>query len=348
MPVTTIAWDDGMIRMIDQTRLPGQLIYLEIRDIPTLAEAIRSLRVRGAPAIGVAAAFGLLLAAEQSTAISPEAFFGELQETAELLRNTRPTAVNLGWALDHMLEAARAARAQGVTAMRTALRQKAMALYKNDQIVNRKLAEYGASLIPDPAEIITHCNTGALATVDYGTALGAVFTAHAQGKKVHVWVDETRPLLQGARLNMWELQHEGIPATLICDNTAAFVMARREISLCIVGADRIAANGDTANKIGTYALALAAKHHGVPFYIAAPCSTIDPAAASGKDIPVEERGADEIVNGFGRRTAPEGARVYAPAFDITPNELITAIITEKGVHTPPFTSSLPSGQKTLD
>ncbi len=348
MPVTTIAWDDGMIRMIDQTRLPGQLIYLEIRDIPTLAEAIRSLRVRGAPAIGVAAAFGLLLAAEQSTATRPEAFFDELQETAELLRNTRPTAVNLGWALDHMLEAARAARAQGVTAMRTALRQKAMALYKNDQTVNRKLAEYGASLIPDPAEIITHCNTGALATVDYGTALGAVFTAHAQGKKVHVWVDETRPLLQGARLNMWELQHEGIPATLICDNTAAFVMARREISLCIVGADRIAANGDTANKIGTYALALAAKHHGVPFYIAAPCSTIDPAAASGEDIPVEERGADEIVNGFGRRTAPEGARVYAPAFDITPNELITAIITEKGVHTPPFTSSLPSGQKTLD
>ncbi len=348
MPVTTISWQDDKIRMIDQTRLPGELVYLEISDIPNLAEAIRSLRVRGAPAIGVAAAYGILLVANKSEAGTAEMLLAELEETADTLRATRPTAVNLAWAVEHMLEAAREAHSQGAAAMRTALERRAKMLYENDQRVNRKLAEFGASLIPDGAEIITHCNTGALATVDYGTALGAVFTAHAQGKKLHVWVDETRPLLQGARLNMWELQHEGIPATLICDNTAAFVMARKDISLCIVGADRIAANGDTANKIGTYALALAAQHHGIPFYVAAPCSTIDPETATGTHIPVEERGAEEVVQGFGRRTAPENARVYAPAFDITPHELITAIITERGIHKPPYSDTLPSGQKTLD
>ncbi len=340
MPVVTISWNDGKIRLIDQTRLPQELVYLDIDDIPTLAEAIRKLRVRGAPAIGIAAAFGLLLAAEQYPGDDREGFLRHLEQTADTLRRTRPTAVNLGWALDRMLQTVAAHPQASVGELRRFLHEQAMTMYEDDRRINRRIGEYGASLIPNPAEIITHCNTGALATVDYGTALGAIFTAHAAGKKLHVWVDETRPLLQGARLNMWELMHEGIDATLICDNTAAFVMQQRRIDLCIVGADRIARNGDTANKIGTYQLAVAAHHHHVPFYVAAPLSSVDFSIADGSAIPIEERGAEEVTQGFGRRTAPEGAKVYSPAFDVTPAELITAIITEAGILKPPHSESL--------
>ena len=340
MPVTTIEWIDDHIRLIDQTRLPEALVYLDIHDIPALAEAIRSLRVRGAPAIGIAAAFGVLLTAYQYRGENTDELIQQLHETSQFLAETRPTAVNLRWALEQMMQEARRLAGASVAEIRDALYRKAMALFESDRQVCRKIGEHGAALIPDGAQIITHCNTGALATVDWGTALGAIFTAHAQGKKLHVWVDETRPLLQGARLTMWELMHEGIPATLMCDNTAAFLMQRQKIDLCIVGADRIAGNGDTANKIGTYYLALAARHHGIPFYVAAPISTFDFSLQQGDQIPIELRKPEEVTEGFGRRTAPEGAAVYSPAFDVTPNELITAIITEVGVLRPPFQEAI--------
>lgn len=340
MPVTTIEWFDNKIRMIDQTLLPNELEYLLIDDLDTLAEAIKSLRVRGAPAIGVAAAFGMVLAARNAPEANKKHFFDKLEKTAELLKATRPTAVNLAWAVDRILTCAKQQAEDHISALKARIFQEAMAIYNEDREANRRIGEHGEKIVPQQAEVITHCNTGALATVDYGTALGVIFTAHAKGKNVHVWVDETRPLLQGARLNMWELAREHIDATLICDNMAAFVMQKHKIDLCVVGADRIASNGDTANKIGTYNLAVAAKHHGVPFYVAAPISTIDFALRCGADIPIEERAALEITHGFGRQTAPENAKVYAPAFDITPNALITGIITEKGIISAPYDKQL--------
>lgn len=340
MPLTTIAWHNGKIRMIDQTRLPAELAYLEIDQLEALAEAIRSLRVRGAPALGVAGAFGMLLSAQAAPQNIKEEFFSRLEQDAEFLRRTRPTAVNLGRAVDHMLAAARQNAAEPIGQICARLQSEAFAIFEEDRQTCRALGRHGAELVPQSATVITHCNTGALATADYGTALGVLFAAHAQGKKLHVIVDETRPLLQGARLNMWELQQEGIPCTLICDNMAAFYMQRNPVDFCIVGADRIAANGDTANKIGTYSLAINARHHNVPFYVAAPISTIDFALASGKEIPIEERKPEEITTPFGRRTAPEGSRVYNPAFDVTPHELIAAIITEAGVIWPPFIGNL--------
>jgi len=347
MPVTTIEWLDGKIRLIDQTQLPQKLVHLLIDDVEHLGEAIRKLRIRGAPAIGVAAAFGVLLGVQQTDDHNHEAFFAALNKTATFLRNTRPTAVNLAWALEQMLQTAHAYKERPVPAIKKALLEKALALYQADRDTNRRLAAHGATLIPPKAEIITHCNTGALATVDYGTALGVIFHAHAQGKKIHVWVDETRPLLQGARLNMWELMHEGIDASLICDNTAAFVMQKHPIDLCIVGADRIALNGDTANKIGTYSVAIAAKHHGIPFYIAAPVSSIDFSITEGSEIPIEQRDPGEVTHGFGRQTAPETCKVYSPAFDVTPHALISAIITEKGIVYPPFEEAIPMLKKSL-
>ncbi len=340
MPLPTITWHNDKIRMIDQTRLPGELVYLEIDQLEILAEAIKSLRVRGAPAIGIAGAFGVLLSAQSAGDEAHEGFFAQLAHDVAFLRRTRPTAVNLGWALDRMLAVAQAHRGQPLSAVRAALQREALEIFEEDRQTCRALGRHGAELVPSQATAMTHCNTGALATADFGTALGVLFTAHAQGKKLHVIVDETRPLLQGARLNMWELQQEGIPCTLICDNMAAFYMQRNHIDFCIVGADRIAANGDTANKIGTYSLAVNAKHHGIPFYVAAPISTIDFAIASGQEIPIEERQPEEITNAFGRRTAPEGSQVYNPAFDVTPHELIAGIITEAGVVYPPFKRNL--------
>ncbi|MDZ7266732.1 MAG: S-methyl-5-thioribose-1-phosphate isomerase [candidate division KSB1 bacterium] len=341
MPVTTIDWHHHKVRLIDQTRLPDELVYLEIAEVDDLGEAIKNLRVRGAPAIGIAAAFGVLLSVQRiKEEHGREALFLEMDRAIRYLRSTRPTAVNLGWALDRMQAVALRLREASVTEIKEALFAEAFDIHERDRVVCRALGRHGAGLLPDQATVITHCNTGALATADYGTALGVLFTAHSRGKRLHVFVDETRPLLQGARLNMWELQNEGIPCTLICDSAAAFVMQRRHIDCCLVGADRIARNGDTANKIGTYSLAVNAQRHGIPFYVAAPISTIDFSKNSGAEIPIEERAAAEVTQGFGRRTAPQGCRVYNPAFDVTPHELITAIITEAGVIRPPYIENL--------
>jgi methylthioribose-1-phosphate isomerase len=341
MPVTTIEWINNQVKLIDQTKLPAELIHLHIDEVESLGEAIKKLRVRGAPAIGIAAAFGVLLGVQRFDGEDKNKFFAELARVITYLRGTRPTAVNLAWALDRMRRTAEAHRHKTIVQIKEELFNEANKIFVEDQQTCRALGRHGAELIPNPATIVTHCNTGALATADFGTALGIIFTAHAQGKKLHVFVDETRPLLQGARLNMWELMQENIPCTLICDSMAAFVMQRQKIDCCIVGADRIARNGDTANKIGTYGLAVNAQKHGVPFYVAAPISTIDFNISTGGEIPIEERAADEITEGFGRRTAPPNARVYNPAFDVTPNDLIAAIITEAGVVRPPYGQNLP-------
>ncbi len=340
MPVTTIEWVDDHIRMIDQTRLPNELIHLEINEINILAEAIKSLRVRGAPAIGIAGAFGILLASQKFIGEDKTEFFSTLEKTSTFLNSTRPTAVNLSWALNNMQIVAKNNREKSVDEIKTLLKKEALKIWEEDRKVCRSLAEHGADLIQDGFNILTHCNTGALATADYGTALGVVFTANAQGKKVHVYADETRPLLQGARLNTWELMHEGIDVTLICDNTAGFLMQQNKIDCAIVGADRIAANGDVANKIGTYSVAVLCMHHNIPFYIAAPYSTIDFNTKCGKEIPIEERSAEEVTNGFGRRTAPENTKVFSPAFDVTPSKLIKGIITESGIVRPPYNINL--------
>lgn len=340
MPVTTIEWRGDHVRMIDQTRLPGELLHLEIREAPVLAEAVKSLRVRGAPAIGIAGAFGVLLGIQTFAGDDKEAFFAQLEETAETLNATRPTAVNLSWALKRMKRVAYESRRMSVPELKQRLQNEAVAIWEEDRRTCRKIGENGVALLKPGAAVLTHCNTGALATADFGTALGVVFAAHMAGNKVHVFADETRPLLQGARLNVWELMNEGIDVTLICDNTAAFVMQQDKVDCVILGADRIAANGDTANKIGTYNVAVIAEKHKVPFYVAAPYSTIDFALADGSQIPIEERDPEEVTNGFGRRTAPQNAKVYSPAFDITPNELIAAIVTEAGVIRPPFAENL--------
>ena len=348
MPVTTIEWRNNCIRMIDQTRLPSELIYLEIQEVDVLAEAIKSLRVRGAPAIGVAGAFGVLLIAQNYTNDSQNDFLDILKSRAAFLNATRPTAVNLSWAITRMLRVAEMNKSRPVSKIKTLLKAEAIAIWEEDRKTCRAIGKHGSGLIKDGFNVLTHCNTGALATADYGTALGALFTAREQGKKIHVYADETRPLLQGARLNVWELMNEGIEVTLICDNTAGFIMQQGKIDCAIVGADRIAANGDTANKIGTYTVAVLCKQHHIPFYIAAPYSTIDFNIKSGTEIPIEERAAEEITKGFGRRTAPENTKVYNPAFDVTPHEFIAAIVTEKGVIRPPFEINLQKHKKSKD
>ncbi len=340
MPVTTIEWENDHIRMIDQTRLPLELVHLKIDKVEVLAEAIKSLRVRGAPAIGVAGAFGILLGIQNHADEDREGFFKLLEETAIYLNATRPTAVNLSWALNRMQAVANSNAGQDVPSLKQMLRNEALEIWEEDRRTCRALGQHGQALLEDGSRILTHCNTGALATADYGTAIGVVFAANEAGKKVHVYADETRPLLQGARLNVWELMNEGIDVTLICDNTAAAVMQKGEIDCCIVGADRIAANGDTANKIGTYNVAVLAEKHNIPFYIAAPYSTIDFNITGGDQIPIEQRAPEEVTEGFGRRTAPPNTKVYSPAFDVTPNDLITAIITEAGVIYPPFEANL--------
>lgn len=340
MPVTTIEWSDNKIRMIDQTKLPEKLVHLEISDTEVLAEAIKSLRVRGAPAIGIAGAFGVVLGVQNFEGEDKEAFFKKLKKTSEFLNATRPTAVNLSWAIKRVNRVADENSDKSVAEIKKRLLQEALTIWEEDRQICRRLSRHGARLLKDGFNILTHCNTGALATADYGTAIGVVFAANEEGKKLHVYADETRPLLQGARLNVWELMNENIDVTLICDNTAAFVMQQKKIDCAIVGADRIAANGDTANKIGTYSVAVLCEKHGVPFYVAAPYSTIDFNLKSGSEIPIEERAPEEVTQGFGRRTAPENAKVYSPAFDITPNELIAGIITEEGVIEQPFETNL--------
>ena len=334
--IAPVRWEGGRLVLLDQTRLPGEETERTYERWEDVAEAIRTLVVRGAPAIGVAAAFGLVLAARASRATTVDALLADLEAASKGLAATRPTAVNLFWALDRMQRTARAARGPSLDALRRRLEAEAEAILSEDLAANRAMGDHGAALVPAGARILTHCNAGALATAGYGTALGVVRSAHAQGKVALVWVDETRPVLQGSRLTAWECVRDGIPHRLIADVAAAAVMARGQVDLVVTGADRIAANGDTANKIGTYALAVLARHHGVPFYVAAPFSTIDPALASGREIPIEERDAAE-VRGFGlRQTAPAASPVYNPAFDVTPAELISAIVTERGVFRPPY------------
>jgi len=345
MPVTTIEWSNNEIKIIDQTKLPHELVYLSLRDLDSVADAIRSLRVRGAPAIGVTAAYGVVLALQNFKGNDHHAFFAELERIANLLRQTRPTAINLGWALNRMQRVVANHRDEDVEEIKKHLFAEAHRIFQEDREICRAIGKHGAALIPNPANLITHCNTGALATADFGTALGVLFTAHSHGKKLHVYVDETRPLLQGARLNMWELKQEGIDCTLICDIAAAFIMQRKKIDCCIVGADRIARNGDTANKIGTYSLAVNAKFHSIPFYVAAPISSIDFKIFGGPEIPIEERSSEELTLFRGHAIAPKDVVAYNPAFDVTPNELISGIITEAGVIRPPYGQSLPALEK---
>jgi len=324
--------------LVDQTRLPGETVLITCRTAEDVAHAISSMQVRGAPAIGVAAAYGLALAAADAPTSS---FVTTLQTAADMLRRTRPTAVNLQWALDRMLAHVRAvAEGNSADVARQAALELAHQLAEEDVVTNRRIGAFGLDLVPTGANILTHCNAGALATVDYGTALGVVRAAHEAGKGIHVYVDETRPFLQGARLTAWELQRLGVPLTLITDSMAGHFMSRGKVDLVVVGADRIAANGDVANKIGTYSLAVLARENGIPFYVAAPLSTIDLSIASGSDIPIEERSSREVTEIGGTPIAPQGVHAAHPAFDVTPARLVTAIITEQGVLRPPYVETL--------
>jgi len=322
--------------LLDQTRLPGEVIYFYCADVETVAEAIRELRVRGAPAIGLAAAYGAVIGAQEGVELEPAAFRAHLVDSMDRLAATRPTAVNLFWALNQMRKVLEVNADADNQQVRERLLARAHEIFEADRAICRQLGHHGAALLKDGQTVITHCNAGGLATADYGTALGVIYAAAEQQKRIKVFADETRPLLQGARLTAWELNESGVEVTLICDSMAAAVMRKEEIDCVIVGADRIAANGDVANKIGTYGLAIVAKEHGIPFYVAAPISTLDMELESGDQIPIEERKAEEISCGFGVATAPEGVGIYNPAFDVTPNELVSAIISEKGIARAPF------------
>jgi methylthioribose-1-phosphate isomerase len=325
--------------MIDQRRLPAEEVYLRCRDYAEVAKAIKDMAIRGAPAIGVAAALGIALGVRNSKAEGEE-LRAAFDQICKEMAATRPTAVNLFWAIDRMRRRFEAVRANGGPALREALLHEARAIEDEDVAACRRIGDLGADLIPERARVLTHCNAGALATAGYGTALGVIRSAARQGKIKNVLADETRPYLQGARLTAWELSREGIPTTLIADNMAGHMMARGEVDAVIVGADRIAANGDVANKIGTYTLAVLARENGLPFYVAAPVSTIDLRTLSGDAITIEERAPEEITHHGGRRLAPEGVSVRNPAFDVTPHRYVTAIVCERGVARPPYTESL--------
>lgn len=336
----TMRWQDGEFYILDQTKLPGTCEYICCRDFITVAEAIKRLSVRGAPAIGAAAAYGLVLGAMRLERKGPSEFLDGVEEIAGQLSATRPTAVNLNWALERMLAKARSVMPMEPESLIGVMLREAELIYREDFEGNREMGRFGQELIPDGARILTHCNAGALATAGYGTALGVIRAAHEAGKKVTVYADETRPILQGARLTAWEMVQEGIPVTLITDNMAGYLMARGMADLVIVGSDRIAANGDVANKIGTYGVAVLAREHGIPFYVAAPFSTIDISLKSGAEIPIEERSPEEVTHIGGVRVAPEGVKVWNPAFDVTPASLVSAIITERGVLKPPYDISI--------
>jgi len=329
--IRPIDYRDGVLYLLDQRRLPTEELWLEYRDYREVAEAIRSMVVRGAPAIGVTAAYGAWLGARDIEAADYAGFMAEFETICELLAATRPTAVNLCWALERMRSLARANAGQPPANLKIGLEYEAMAIAEEDVRINMSMGRKGAELIPDGARVLTHCNAGALATGGYGTALGVIRAAVAAGKQVSVYADETRPFLQGARLTAWELQRDGIPVTLICDNMAGYLMAKGEIDCVIVGADRISANGDVANKIGTYTVAVLAREHNLPFYVAAPLSTIDLSLTDGSQIPIEERDPREITHIGDHQLAPAGIALRNPAFDITPARLVSAIITERGI-----------------
>lgn len=345
----TVWWDNGTVCLIDQRLLPHQQHVVSCQTLHDVAQAIKTMQVRGAPAIGCTAAYGMALVAHHSQAAAVSVLLDELAQAKAYLDAQRPTAVNLAWATDRMLQCAQqyVERQQNMTSeppppvqLATHLLTEAHAILAEDLAMCHAIGDHGASLIPERGHVLTHCNAGGLATAGYGTALAPIRTAHTQGRPLHVYVDETRPFLQGARLTAWELQQAGIDQTLITDNMAGYLMQRGEIDCVIVGADRIVANGDVANKIGTYTLAVLANAHQVPFYVAAPSSTIDLGLATGDEIPIEERAASEVTHFAGQLVAPAGVTAAHPAFDVTPHTLISAIITEQGVITPPFVTGL--------
>jgi methylthioribose-1-phosphate isomerase len=331
MKFKTLEWRQGCLRILDQTKLPLETVYLECKNLEHVAKAIKDLNVRGAPAIGIAAAFGVVLGMQDGCHKSWEEYQNRLSQVISILEATRPTAVNLFWALDRMRRVAEVNKEKNLEELSRILLREAISIHEEDKSMCLKIGEHGASLLEDGNTVLTHCNAGALATGGIGTALGIIYTAQAQGKKIKVFADETRPVLQGARLTVWELQQEGIDVTLICDNTAAFLMKTRKIDCVILGADRVAKNGDVANKIGTYNVAVLAKAHHIPFYVAAPSSSFDSAIESGEKIKIEERSKEEVTNWFGKRIAPVNTSVWAPAFDVTPARLVAAYITEEGV-----------------
>ncbi|MDP8256069.1 MAG: S-methyl-5-thioribose-1-phosphate isomerase [Candidatus Alcyoniella australis] len=345
MSFFTVAWkhkrDGGpAVILLDQLKLPLDEVYRDFTSVEQVADAIRTMVVRGAPAIGITAAMGVALAACTTEADDGVQLLAKLDPAIELLAATRPTAVNLFWALERMRGRAQREAPQGVDAMRAALIEEAQMILDEDVAACRAMGRLGAELVPQGAGVLTHCNAGALATGGYGTALGVIRAAHEAGKAIHVFSDETRPYLQGSRLTVWELMQDKIPVTLLCDNTAGAMMARGKIGLVVVGADRIAANGDTANKIGTYSLAVLAAHHGIPFLVAAPTSTIDLSLQSGEQIPIERRSAEEVIKINGQYIAPPDADAAHLAFDVTPAALITAIVTERGLARPPNEETL--------
>lgn len=332
--IRSIEWLGDSVKYIDQTKLPLDEVYIKTSDYRDIAGAIRKLEIRGAPLIGIAAAYGVALSAIESRKSEISQFVNEINKAVDLLASTRPTAVNLFWALKRMKAILNLNR--DIEIVRRALIDEAITIHSEDIKMCKEIGEHGSTLIPDNATILTHCNTGALATGGDGTAQSVITTAHSQGKRINVFADETRPLLQGARLTVWELMKHGIDVKLITDNVAPYLMQRNKITLAITGADRIAVNGDVANKIGTYSIAVNAKHHGIPFYIAAPTSTIDVSIKSGSEISIEERNIEEVTLINGRRIVPNGVKVYSPAFDVTPASLVTAIITDRGLFYPPF------------
>ena len=338
--VKTIEYIDGVVRMIDQTRLPNEKVFVDCKTVEDVGHAIKTMVIRGAPAIGVAAAMGISLAADAIDAPDFDTFYEELATQCDALGKSRPTAVNLAWAIDRMQRVARDNNAKSVSDIKVRLKQEALSIYAEDISANQAMGDHGQTLISSGQTVLTHCNAGALATAGFGTALGVIRAAVNAGKDIKVLANETRPFLQGARLTAWELKEENIPVKLITDNMCGFFMRKGEVDAVLVGADRIAGNGDVANKIGTYMVAVLAQKHNIPFYVAAPLSTLDLSLASGDDIPIEERSTEEVVTFNNKRIAPENIEVGHPAFDITPNELVTAIITERGIAKPPYIQSL--------
>ncbi len=340
MKFKTIEWKGDFVRILDQRRLPSEVRYLDCRDAFSVVRAIRSMAIRGAPAIGVAAAMGIALAAKKVQSPRRETFRKEIEKVCHLMAQTRPTTRNLFWAIERMKRVLDSSDFKDVANFTSRLEEEALRIYKEDLRTNRKIGEHGKSLIREGDGVLTHCNAGALATAGYGTALGIIRAAWREGKRFHVYVDETRPLLQGARLTAWELVQERIPCTVITDSMAGSLMGQGKIGLVLVGADRIARNGDTANKIGTYSLAVLADWHRIPFYVAAPTSTVDLRLSNGREIPIEERAREEVAHVDHKRIVPKGAEIVNPAFDVTPSSLIAAIITEKGMIRKPFQKNL--------
>jgi len=340
MKFKTIEWKGDRARLLDQRRLPLEVRYFDCRNASSVAQAIRNMAIRGAPAIGVAAAMGIALAAKKIRLSQPEAFRRNLEGVCQEMKQTRPTAVNLSWAVNRMERLLDQVHSYGVKRMKEMLEEEALRIFKQDLEINQKIGENGKTLVKGGDGVLTHCNAGGLATAGFGTAVGVIHAAWAEGKRFRVFVDETRPLLQGSRLTAWELAQEKIPTTVLTDNMAGWLMKKGQIHLVLVGADRIALNGDTANKIGTYSLAILSKWHNIPFYVAAPTSTLDLSLASGKDIPIEERSPEEVTHWGGKRITPKGIKAFNPAFEVTPHSLIQGIVTEKGIVREPFYKNL--------